>query len=128
MEFFRKIVHGYCAVVEANVIHRDLKPTNILLTKLNEPVIIDFGYSQIIVANRNLTVFNVGSPSYMSPEAYKKTIYSEKSDVWSLGAIFYELIMNTTLDHNIPTQHYFDSLMNSEYPQINFDLFGDIPR
>jgi serine/threonine protein kinase len=64
----------------------------------------------------------------MSPEAYKKTIYSEKSDVWSLGAIFYELIMNTTLDHNIPTQHYFDNLINSEYPQINFDLFGDIPR
>jgi serine/threonine protein kinase len=67
MEFFRKIIQGYCAVVEANIIHRDLKPTNILLTTSNEPVIIDFGYSQIIIANKNLTVFNVGSPSYMSP-------------------------------------------------------------
>ncbi len=78
----------------------------------NEPVIIDFGYSQIIVANRNLTVFNVGSPSYMSPEAYTKTIYSEKSDVWSLGAIFYELITNVTLDNNCPTKQYFDGLKN----------------
>lgn len=67
MEFFRKIINGYCAIVDANIIHRDLKPTNILLNKSSEPVIIDFGYSQIIVANRNLTVVNVGSPSYMSP-------------------------------------------------------------
>lgn len=67
LEFFRKIISGYCAIVEANIIHRDLKPMNILLSKSNEPVIIDFGYSQIIVANKNLTVFNVGSPSYMSP-------------------------------------------------------------
>ncbi len=128
MEFFRKIILGYCAVVEANIIHRDLKPTNILLTANNEPIIIDFGYSQIIVANKNLTVFNVGSPSYMSPEAYTKTIYSEKSDVWSLGAIFYELLMNSTLDNNIPTKQYFQSLSNSEYPPINFDLFGDVSR
>jgi len=61
----------------------------------------------------------------MSPEAYNKTIYSEKSDVWSLGAIFYELLMNTTLDQNIPTKQYFQSLLNSEHPPIiNFDLFG----
>lgn len=86
------------------MIHRDLKPTNILLTASNQPVIIDFGYSQIIIANKNLTVFNVGSPSYMSPEAYTKTIFSEKSDVWSLGAIFYELLTNTTLDNNTPTK------------------------
>ena len=76
MEMFRKIVTGYCCVVQANVIHRDLKTANILLTKDNQPVIIDFGYCQIIVANTNLTVFNVGSPSYMSPEAYNKTIFS----------------------------------------------------
>lgn len=64
----------------------------------------------------------------MSPEAYGKTIYSEKSDVWSLGAIFYELLMNTTLDNNMPIKQYFQSLSNSEYPLINFDLFGDVSR
>jgi serine/threonine protein kinase len=47
-----------------------------MLTKNKDPTIIDFGYSQIIIANTNLTVFNVGSPSYMSPEAFTKTIYS----------------------------------------------------
>lgn len=35
MQFFRKIISGYCAIVEANIIHRDLKPMNILLTKSN---------------------------------------------------------------------------------------------
>jgi serine/threonine-protein kinase len=77
MQFFHKIVNAYCSIVEANIIHRDLKPANILLSKeKKEPYIIDFGYSQIILANRNMTVFNVGSPSYMAPEAYLKTIYS----------------------------------------------------
>jgi serine/threonine-protein kinase ULK/ATG1 len=128
MEFFRKIIQGYCAIVEANIIHRDLKPTNILLTANYEPVIIDFGYSQIIIANKNLTVFNVGSPSYMSPEAYNKTIYSEKSDVWSLGAIFYELLVNSTLDDNLPIKQYFQTLTTSDYPPINFELFGDVSK
>lgn len=39
-----------------------------------------------------MRAYNVGSPSYMSPEAYKKTLYSEKSDIWSLGVIFYEML------------------------------------
>ena len=42
--------------------------------------------------------YNVGSPRYMSPQAYQENIYSEKSDIWSLGITFYEMLTGTTFD------------------------------
>ncbi len=57
-----------------------------------------------------MRAFNVGSPSYMSPEAYKKTLYSEKSDIWSLGIIFYEMLTGKTLDDGMDIQYFFQSI------------------
>ncbi len=79
---------GCLSFTDSHIIHRDLKPSNIIMTENKDPIIIDFGYCQIITS-RIIKTFNVGSPSYMSPEAYNKTLYSEKSDVWSLGIILY---------------------------------------
>lgn len=42
--------------------------------------------------------YNVGSPRYMSPQAYLDSVYSEKSDIWALGIIFYEMITGTNFD------------------------------
>lgn len=39
--------------------------------------------------------YNVGSPAYMSPEAYNNSIYSEKSDIWALGIVFHEMLTGT---------------------------------
>lgn len=54
-----------------------------------EPLIIDFGYCEKMGSKKPKMFYNVGSPSYMSPEAYFKTFYSEKSDLWSLGIVLY---------------------------------------
>lgn len=54
-----------------------------------EPVIIDLGYSEIILARKVLKAFNVGSPAYMSPEAYGKTMYSEKSETWAIAVTIF---------------------------------------
>lgn len=42
--------------------------------------------------------YNVGSPRYMSPEAYFDNLYTEKSDIWSFGIILYEMVTGTTFD------------------------------
>jgi serine/threonine protein kinase len=59
------------------------------------------------MAKKVIKTFNVGSPSYMSPEAYQRTLYSEKSDSWALGMTLYEMLHGETLDSNIETKTYF---------------------
>ena len=85
-----------------------------------DPVIIDFGYCETIKAieNQKLT-YNVGSPAYMSPEAYNSNIYSEKSDIWALGVILHEMLTGTipkmwTRDVN----RYFKELAMKNVAQI----------
>ena len=84
---------------EAGIVHRDLKPSNLFLAKNgNERVlkILDFGISKLtkgvsdaITLTRDL----FGSPSYMSPETFRSAKHAdERSDIWSLGVIFYEML------------------------------------
>ena len=71
--------------------HRDIKLENILLDKENEIKIIDFGFG-IYNPENKLQNFFCGTPNYMSPEILNKKYYlSEKSDLWSLGILFYKM-------------------------------------
>lgn len=59
--------------------------------------------------------YNVGSPSYMSPEAYYKTSYSEKSDIWALGIMLYEMLEGHTIDHGQDINKYFKNLIKNGF-------------
>jgi serine/threonine protein kinase len=78
------------------VIHRDLKPANILLTSrdLSEASIkiMDFGMSRNLINASMMAQTYVGSPLFMSPEVIRLDRYSFKADVWSLGAVSFEIL------------------------------------
>jgi serine/threonine protein kinase len=74
------------------LIHRDIKPSNIMLTLDNEVRLIDFGIAIINDSDQSMIQGIAGSPSYMSPEQIQSADLTSGSDIYSLGAVMYELL------------------------------------
>ncbi|HEX4023412.1 MAG TPA: serine/threonine-protein kinase [Steroidobacteraceae bacterium] len=74
------------------VIHRDIKPSNIMLTTDSDVRIIDFGIALVAGSEISRIEGIAGSPSYMSPEQVQSLELTNKSDLYSLGAVMYELL------------------------------------
>lgn len=74
------------------VIHRDIKPSNVMLTIDNDVRIIDFGIAIVSDSDVSRIEGIAGSPSYMSPEQVQSEELTPRSDLYSLGAVMYELL------------------------------------
>ena len=74
------------------VIHRDIKPSNVMLTNDNDVRIIDFGIAIVSDSEASRIEGIAGSPSYMSPEQVQSEELTSRSDLYSLGAVMYELL------------------------------------
>jgi len=74
------------------VVHRDIKPSNIMLTLDNDVRIIDFGIALVQDSDVSRIEGIAGSPSYMSPEQVQSAEITSQSDLYSLGAVMYELL------------------------------------
>lgn len=74
------------------VIHRDIKPSNVMLTVDNDVRIIDFGIALVADSEISRIEGIAGSPSYMSPEQVQSLDITNRSDIYALGAVMYELL------------------------------------
>src|ERR1035441_8904165 len=90
LETARKLCAGLAAAHSRGVIHRDLKPQNIMMNKRGEVVIMDFGLAAVAAQLTGAESRN-GTPAYMSPEQLKGAEVTGRSDVYALGLVLYEL-------------------------------------
>jgi serine/threonine protein kinase len=74
------------------VIHRDIKPSNLMLTQANDVRVIDFGIALVADSEISRIEGIAGSPSYMSPEQVQSLEITNRSDLYSLGAVMYEML------------------------------------
>jgi tetratricopeptide (TPR) repeat protein/predicted Ser/Thr protein kinase len=91
------ILAQVCRALEAahheGVIHRDLKPQNIMLDKTGRAYVMDFGIARsMLSAGMTQTGALIGTPDYMSPEQAKGQTLDARSDLFSIGIIFYEML------------------------------------
>lgn len=99
LELFCKVCAAVQYAHQHLIIHRDIKPGNILVTADGTPKLLDFGIAKILdfssggdAPDRTLTVFQVLTPRYASPEQIKGEPVTTASDVFSLGVVLYELL------------------------------------
>src|SRR6516165_7759440 len=90
VETARRICAGLAAAHDRGIIHRDLKPANIMINKRGDVVIMDFGLAAVASGLSGPESRN-GTPAYMAPEQLKGAEVTPKSDIYSLGLVFYEL-------------------------------------
>jgi serine/threonine protein kinase len=93
IDFSRQICRGLRYAHANNVVHRDIKPQNILIDKSNIVKLSDFGIAKIFSGSDiTMTGFTLGTPEYMSPEQALGKNIDHQTDLYSLGVVMYEML------------------------------------
>ncbi len=92
VNIFFHIVQGLKIAHEKNIVHRDIKPGNILITKNGEVKIVDFGLAKLAGIELTKTTRSKGTAAYMCPEQIRGQKIDHRCDIWALGIVFYEML------------------------------------
>lgn len=125
-----KITLGIAAALEhahsKGYVHRDIKPENILFREDDSPVLTDFGIARTIKSKANMTQVGVaiGTPYYMSPEQAKGETSDGRSDLYSLGVVFYEMLTGTPPFQADSSLALGIKHIHEQPPQLPLNLFS----
>ncbi len=133
LRWFEGVAEALSAAHAAGIVHRDVKPANIIIDHEDRPRLVDFGIARSDVPLVRRTVGFLGSPAYASPEQWRTEphLLDHRTDLWSLGASLYE-----TLSGRLPfeTRHHASLATATElgeYPylrRLRPDLSPDLGR
>ena len=95
LELIIGVLHGLAFAHKRGVVHRDIKPANIRVDQEGKARIMDFGVAHLASSDMTRTGMMLGTPSYMAPEQILGGQVSPATDIFSVGAVLYELLTNT---------------------------------
>jgi serine/threonine protein kinase len=116
VEIARQVCAGLAAAHERGVIHRDLKPQNIMLDGHGRARITDFG---LAVRGDEAVAGGAGTPAYMSPEQADGKALDARSDVFSFGAVLYEMLSGTRAFAGDTTAQILSAVLRDDPPRLN---------
>ncbi|XP_053177262.1 serine/threonine-protein kinase Nek1-like [Scomber japonicus] len=91
LDWFVQICLALKHIHDRKILHRDIKPENIFLTKDGTVQLGDFGVARVLNSTGELATTLIGTPLYISPEICENKAYNNKSDIWALGCVLYEM-------------------------------------
>jgi serine/threonine protein kinase len=123
LNIIKQIALGLDKAHRSGIIHRDIKPANIMLTEDGLVKIVDFGVAMLI-QNSSVTKHGsvIGTPTYLSPEQAKNETIDQRSDIWSLGVVFYEMLTgNRPFDKNNNAAMIYSIIFDPPTPLAEFN-------
>ncbi len=146
VELSAQAASGLAAAHEAGIVHRDIKPENLMVTRSSQIKILDFGLAKLVehrptLANSNLPTVGLprtnenvvtvpgtilGTVAYMSPEQAEGRSLDRRTDIFSLGVVFYEMVTGKRPFEGKSAVDTLHSIINSE-PQPARELNAQLP-
>jgi serine/threonine protein kinase len=144
LSVIKQILEGLQYLKDNKIIHRDIKPQNILIQEPLTVKICDFGFSQTFKEQINMFKTVCGTPLYMSPEIINMQPYTFKSEIWSIGIMFYNIFfenhpygqLESITDYRnkilippiIPNITIFDHELNTVFTQLIISMLSIEPE
>lgn len=115
IEITKQICEGLSEAHHADIVHRDIKPENILINTDGRVKILDFGLAKLKgVSKLTKETSTLGTINYMSPEQIQGREVDHRSDIWSLGIVFYEMLTSEPPFKGDYEQAIFYAILNEE--------------
>ncbi|MBM3307569.1 MAG: PD40 domain-containing protein [Candidatus Eisenbacteria bacterium] len=123
------IARGLRAAHAAGIVHRDIKPGNVMLTEPSTPRIIDFGLAKLS-GRTSITAAGsaLGTIAYMSPEQARGGEVDARTDIWSLGVVLYEMVAGRPPFEGDHDQAVIHSILNAVPPPLSRERPGVPPE
>ncbi|XP_062412789.1 serine/threonine-protein kinase Nek1 isoform X2 [Sardina pilchardus] len=126
LDWFVQICLALKHVHDRKILHRDIKSQNIFLTKDGTVQLGDFGIARVLNSTVELARTCIGTPYYLSPEICENKPYNNKSDIWALGCVLYEMC---TLKHAFEAGNMKNlvlKIIRGSYPPVSLHYSQDL--